>query len=319
MMAVLGRQTPRILGILLGISLVGCHGDSSSCPAGNGKACDIFSYPVKLKQDEPRLHFSDLRVIEGACEPPRCVTTACTDLIFPGLYYQLEVTSSTSVVSPPDTRCRFQISSAEGESFDVVLSLADSSSSSFCCNTGLRKFIGYSWSAFVNGVELQSDVGGYHLPQPLDGGVALSGDAGPLPAEVTPADSGPHAADGARDADDESACVALASVSDQCPADWGATIADQIAFCAQEAPFFDTFLSTGSCRGGLHYTKHLFDAGPRFCVYDPATLELVGYRAVDGKAGFEQTSCGSNQADFDDQGCAGMTCAMPDASVAGSD
>lgn len=108
--------------------------------------------------------------------------------------------------------------------------------------------------------------------------------------------------------DDGSACVALASVRDQCPADWGAAIADQIAFCAAEAPFFDTFLSSESCRGSLLYTRYLFDAGPRSCLYDPATWALAGYRAVDGKAGFEQTSCGSSPADFDHQGCAGTTC-----------
>jgi hypothetical protein len=110
-------------------------------------------------------------------------------------------------------------------------------------------------------------------------------------------------------------CVSLTNVSDQCPADWEAAIADQIAFCAKEAPFFGSFLSTVSCRGGLHYTKYLFDAGPRYCVYDPATRQLVGYRAFDGKALFEKTSCGLDEADFDDQGCVGMTCATRDAST----
>ncbi len=154
--------------------------------------------------------------------------------------------------------------------------------------------------------------------QPAEAG-AMSEDAGLLPTEVAPTDPHLNNADGAEDTDDGSACVALASVSDQCPADWAAAIADQIAFCAKETAFFDTFLSIGSCRGGLHYTKYLFDAGPRYCVYDPATRELVGYRAVDGKAGFEQTSCGANEADFDDQGCAGMACATPDASVSAID
>jgi hypothetical protein len=173
MMAILGRQTLWILGILLGISLVGCHGDSSSCPAGNGKMCDVPSVPVKIKQDQPRLHFTDWLVTEGACEPPRCDNVACTDLVFGGLFFQLEVTNSSSVVSPPGTRCRFQISSAEGVSLDVVLSLADSAPFSFCCNSGLRKFVGYSWSAFANGVELvKSDIGGYSLPPSLDGGAA---------------------------------------------------------------------------------------------------------------------------------------------------
>ena len=133
-------------------------------------------------------------------------------------------------------------------------------------------------------------------------------------------ETGPDAGGGADGTDGGPACVALASVSGQCPADWAAAIADQSAFCAANAlPLFDTFLSSASCRGSLHYTRYLFDAGPRFCLYDPTTGALVGYRAVDAKAGFEQTSCGSNQADFDDQGCAGTTCATPDASVSASD
>jgi hypothetical protein len=177
-MAILGRQTPWILGILLGITLVGCKDDSSSCSGGNGKMCDIFSYPVKIRQDQPRLHFTNWQVVEGACESPRCDSPACTDLVLVGLFFQLEVTDSPSNVAPPDTRCRYQISSAEGESLDVVLSLADSSSFSFCCNTGLRRFISYSWSAFANGVELESDLGGYHLPPSFDGG-ATSLDAAP--------------------------------------------------------------------------------------------------------------------------------------------
>jgi hypothetical protein len=89
------------------------------------------------------------------------------------------VTNSTSVVSPPDTSCRFHISSIEGESLQVVLSLADSYPFSTCCNTGLRSFIYYSWSATVNGVELQSDFGGYRLPQSLDGGFASLDGAAP--------------------------------------------------------------------------------------------------------------------------------------------
>ena len=184
-MAILDRQTPWILGMLLWLSLAGCKDDSSpkdgstSCPGGNGVACDIFTFPVKLKQDQPRLHFADWQVLDGACEPPRCDTTACTDLVLPGLFYQLEVTNSTSVVSPPDTRCRFQISSIEGESLEVVLSLAYSYPFSACCNTGLRSFIYYSWSATVNGVELKTDIAGYHLPQSFDGGVASLDSAAP--------------------------------------------------------------------------------------------------------------------------------------------
>jgi hypothetical protein len=171
--------------MLLGLPLAGCKDDSSSkdgslsCPGGNGVACDIFSFPVKLRQDQPRLHFADLQVLDGTCEPPRCDTTACTDLIFPGLFYQLEVTNSTSAVPPPDTRCRFQISSTEGESLEVILSLADSYPFSACCDTGLRSFIYYSWSATVNGVELKADFGGYHLPPSFDGGFASLDGAAP--------------------------------------------------------------------------------------------------------------------------------------------
>jgi hypothetical protein len=136
-----------------------------------------------------------------------------------------------------------------------------------------------------------------------------------MPAEVASADDGLNDADGAPDADDGSACVPLASVSDFCPADWGAAVADLSVFCAEEAPFYDAFLSIETCRGSLHYTHYLFDAGPRFCLCDPATGELVGYRAVDGKALFEETSCGTSPADFDDQGCAGTTCAALDTSA----
>ena len=144
---------------------------------------------------------------------------------------------------------------------------------------------------------------------PAEAGV-LADDTGLLPAEVTPAVDGPRDAAVGGDAEDGSACVALASVSDQCPADWAAAIADQITFCAEEAPFYDAFVSIGACRGSLHYTKYLFDAGPRFCLYNPTTGELVGYAAFDGKAGFERTSCGTDPAELDDQGCAGTTCAQ---------
>jgi hypothetical protein len=171
-MALFHRRLLWSFELLLGISLMGCHDNSSSCAGGNGKMCDIFSFPLKLVQDTPRLHFTDWQVTEGACAPPRCDTTACTSLTFVGLYSQLEVTAPATVASPPDTRCRFQISSAEGESLDVVLSLAGSSTISFCCNTGLRKLIGYSWSAVGNGLELESDYRGFRLPDSLDGGVS---------------------------------------------------------------------------------------------------------------------------------------------------
>ena len=61
--------------------------------------------------------------------------------------------------------------------------------------------------------------------QPAEAG-AMSEDAGLLPTEVAPTDPHLNNADGAEDTDDGSACVALASVSDQCPADWAAAIAD---------------------------------------------------------------------------------------------
>lgn len=181
MTATLGLRSPWILGMLFVLSLAGCRAetsssgnqdDASSCPGGNGVACDIFSFPLKIRQERPRLHFTDWQVVEGSCELPRCATTDCTALIFTGLFYQLEVTSSPADVSPPDTRCRFQIASVEGEALDVVLSLAGTSPFSTCCNTGLRSFIYYSWSVFVNGIELVSDFGGDYLPQSLDGGVS---------------------------------------------------------------------------------------------------------------------------------------------------
>ena len=171
-MALFGLRSSWILGILLGAFLVGCRHNSSACPPGNGRMCDIFSFPVKIRQDQPRLHFTDEQVVEGACETPRCDNPACTDLVFGGLYYQLEVTNSTSDGAPPDTRCRFRISSAEGQSLDVVLSLGSVAPFSFCCDTGLRKFISYSWSAVVNGVVLAPAITGYRLPSVLDGGVA---------------------------------------------------------------------------------------------------------------------------------------------------
>lgn len=117
---------------------------------------------------------------------------------------------------------------------------------------------------------------------------------------------------------DGTSCVTLASVADECPATWNAAIADQSTFCATEFPFFDTFLSSHSCKGSLRYTRYLFDAGPRSCLYDPANGKLVGYHAVDGKAMFEATSCGISQGDFDEQGCPGSTCATLAAGTTGA-
>lgn len=163
--------------MLLTVSLVGCGSDSSSCSGGNGRMCDIFSFPVTVRQDQPRLHFASWQVTEGTCEVPRCETADCTSLVFPGLFYQLEVTPSTSVVAPPDTGCRFQISSAEGESLDIAFLLTDSSSYSVCCNSGLRTFSHYSWLASVNGVPMAAEAGSYRLPPSWDGGLG-SQDAG---------------------------------------------------------------------------------------------------------------------------------------------
>jgi hypothetical protein len=111
-------------------------------------------------------------------------------------------------------------------------------------------------------------------------------------------------------------CVPLEAVASECPPDWNAAKAAKDAFCAKAAPFFDAFFSTARCHDKLHYTRYLFDGGPRYCVYDPATLKLVAYGAFDGKAMFERFSCGLDRADFDDQGCAGDGC--PVASDAGA-
>lgn len=123
---------------------------------------------------------------------------------------------------------------------------------------------------------------------------------------------------GAREADAGRACLPLTSVFNPCPADWSAALADKATFCKSPTslpyPLFDAFLSTNSCRGLLRYTKHLFDGGPRFCIYDPTSLALVGYYIVDGKALFEAISCGSTKTDFADTACVGSTCAPVDAS-----
>jgi hypothetical protein len=113
-------------------------------------------------------------------------------------------------------------------------------------------------------------------------------------------------------------CVPLATVAMNCAADWTAAKSDMTAFCAKEAPFFDAFTSTGVCRGRFHYTRYLFDGGPRYCLYDPTTLALVGYGASDGKALFEQYSCGVKREDFDDRDCEGVSCTLPDASAPGA-
>jgi hypothetical protein len=79
---------------------------------------------------------------------------------------------------------------------------------------------------------------------------------------------------------------------------------------------YDAVISTAPCRGLLRYTRFLFDAGPRYCVYDPISLALQGYYAHDGKAGFDAITCGSTPADYDIAACAGASC--PSLSGAGT-
>lgn len=111
-------------------------------------------------------------------------------------------------------------------------------------------------------------------------------------------------------------CVPLSTVSDQCPPTWTSAQIARATFCSKNAPFFDSFLSTSTCRGTLHYSTYLFDGGPRYCVYDAATEKLIRYGAFDPKAMFEQMSCGSAKTDFNTEGCAGVGCPRrPDAST----
>jgi hypothetical protein len=115
---------------------------------------------------------------------------------------------------------------------------------------------------------------------------------------------------------ESSSCATAATAAEECPADWGAVPAAMDAFCTKVAPGFGAFRSTGVCRGRLHYTRSLFDAGPRHCLYDPVTLKLVGYGAFDGKALFEEHTCQIPREDFDDRDCAGVSCQVPDAGAA---
>jgi hypothetical protein len=88
-------------------------------------------------------------------------------------------------------------------------------------------------------------------------------------------------------------------------------LADRDQFCMVNAgsPLgYDAVISTAPCRGSLRYTLFLFDAGPRYCVYDPISLALRGYHAHDGKAGFDAITCGSTPADYDIAACAGTSC-----------
>lgn len=117
-------------------------------------------------------------------------------------------------------------------------------------------------------------------------------------------------------APDASSCLPLSTAP--CPADWTAALADRGRFCMVNAgsPLgYDAVVSTAPCRGLWRYTRFLFDAGPRYCVYDPSTLALRGYYAHDGKAGVDAITCGATPADFDMTGCAGASCPGADASV----
>jgi hypothetical protein len=111
---------------------------------------------------------------------------------------------------------------------------------------------------------------------------------------------------GAGTLDGSAGCLPLSAAP--CPPDWTAAVADEAQFCVKEAPFYDAVISAAPCRGLLRYTRFLFDAGPRYCVYDPGTLALQGYYAYDGKAGFQAITCGSTAADYDITGCAGNSC-----------
>ncbi len=162
-----------IVAVALALSLAGC-GDTS-CSGDNGKMCDVFPTPVLLKQDLPRLHFTAMSVSEGTCEPPTCQELPCTELRFIGA-----ALPSVPITSPgeplPDARCRFDVSTAEGQSLDVALRLAQIDSATVCCCTGPghpcnaapRKFVSYSWSVSVNGVVLGTDI--VTLPAAWDGG-----------------------------------------------------------------------------------------------------------------------------------------------------
>jgi hypothetical protein len=178
------RHTSWFCVVLLGLLLVGCKSESA-CAPGNGKMCDIFSIPVKLIQEQPRLHFTDRQVTEGACQPPRCVDSDCTGLVLDGLFLQQELFGAQDA-SPPDTRCRYRISSVEGTSFDVLLTLVSSSPHSFCCNSGPRNFMAYAWTASANGVELDGDIMGFRLPSAPDAGVVRADGGTPSSLDATP-------------------------------------------------------------------------------------------------------------------------------------
>jgi hypothetical protein len=120
---------------------------------------------------------------------------------------------------------------------------------------------------------------------------------------------------------DAQACRPLECVStNECPATWAETIADKFEFCTTRPNeiVYDAFRSTEACRGWLRYALHPFDAGPRYCLYDPATGRLAGYEAIAGKASYEEWTCGFGREDFNERDCPGLTCAQvetPDGGV----
>src|SRR6266511_638845 len=106
-MTIGARHARLFLGTFLAILFAGCSGDSSSCSRGNGQMCDLFSLPLKLAQDEPRLHFTNMQVVEGRCGAPRCYTADCSTLVFDDLFHQLDVSTSAATDLPPGTLCRY--------------------------------------------------------------------------------------------------------------------------------------------------------------------------------------------------------------------
>ncbi len=113
---------------------------------------------------------------------------------------------------------------------------------------------------------------------------------------------------------DSGACYPVGATMG-CPAEWSLTLADQIDFCVKTELDHEANRSIGACRGFLRYTVHLFDAGPRYCLYDPITLKFAAYGAFDGKVMFEMWTCGFKREDFGDEGCAITTCEAPDGSA----
>jgi hypothetical protein len=103
---------------------------------------------------------------------------------------------------------------------------------------------------------------------------------------------------------DAEACLPLETIGAQtCPATWDEAIAGHLAFCTFERRdrglgLFDADRSGTACQGFLRYNRYLFDAGPRFCLYNPVTLALAGYYGVGTKSMFRQITCGASPQQF---------------------